>query len=373
MSVNSFTLNISGSFVNLRLGAFAHVRDLQIFNVDSIVSIYQAARQFVLEVSSLVGNLAMPGCHLLAYLVAAIRATNATGQRLLFDRQIVRAQPEEAGVGNLLTIRQGGELLQAHVYANFALDGNRGNLLLDFNAKAGTPVFTFALDGYGFNPALDWAVQLNLERTNLAEGKYIAFQLPACDVRVGEAVEPPSTLIAGEACLLTALDTAKEGLKRLVQTAQGILQHMAANLGIFGQCFFNLWKLVGLVVIADAYPAHGISQPSLGQRIVVQGTQLPQHPVKFARYLFAGVEDAIFECFTNEHLYLPLPQFDVLANGVLAHIANAANVETPTPKITAPKLLLLKLRKLLEHLAGGDSLQRVGSELPTRKRVSIAL
>src|SRR5207245_1280661 len=91
-----------------------------------------------------------------------------------------------------------------------------GGIELIFTGKDGKPLVAFPFDGAGLDLALDLAVQLDLEVTNLGEVQAIPDEFIA-PLWVGEAIIAVATFEPGVACLLAILDATEEGVKGFLQ------------------------------------------------------------------------------------------------------------------------------------------------------------
>src|SRR5688572_4403874 len=142
------------------------------------------------KVLATVADALMPLSDHLAPLGAFWRPLGRSAQTVLGFRQGAFIAAEESGILNVLTRRQRGEVVQAHIHPN-TRHLRRDRHGLSINRKAGEPLARRgAADGQGFDLTNDGAVKFNLDRADLREVQASILQ-PKAQLRVGEAVIPP--------------------------------------------------------------------------------------------------------------------------------------------------------------------------------------
>src|SRR6476620_5694659 len=96
-------------------------------------------------------------------------------------------------------------------------------------------------------------MQANGDAPDLRQTQHTTVQRRAPTILgIGEAVVAARSLKARIAPCLACLYTAKEGLERLLQTTQHLLQDLRVDLGIVGKGGFEVRHFRGLLVVGRA-------------------------------------------------------------------------------------------------------------------------
>ncbi|HEY7021044.1 MAG TPA: hypothetical protein VH349_08005 [Ktedonobacterales bacterium] len=161
---------------------------------------------------------------------------------------------EETWVGNLITRREGGKRLQAHVNAHLLSGLWQGRRFRALTGKADEPLARAAeCDRRRLGRAFDWTVQeyLDLADAMQPQASGLCLQLAAdWDLGIGEAVVAALAPKTGIPWRLACPHTAKEGLKGEVNAYRDVLQHLRLNLGKGGSLHFE--RRQGRLLIVEA-------------------------------------------------------------------------------------------------------------------------
>src|SRR5215475_1380663 len=150
-------------------------------------------------------------------------------------------------VYNLASIRQSGEGSQSHIETDF-FGRHRQRFQLTFDAEHSIPLSSLALDGDGFDPALDWPMRFNLDGAYALQSQFAVVEQFAPVTITGEgdaviATDGAKSRISG---LLTVLNASEERTESLINAAQHILAT-----GEVGErqiaCGADLFQLIGLI------------------------------------------------------------------------------------------------------------------------------
>jgi hypothetical protein len=107
---------------------------------------------------------------------------------------------------------------------------------LKLDGETGIPAPRFPTDGQHFYLANNFTVLLDLEVADFRELQF-AVEFEAA-LRIRETIVAMGSLESRKACSLSTLETTEEGFEGLVETAQGVLQHLAENASdIFSNLF----------------------------------------------------------------------------------------------------------------------------------------
>lgn len=295
-----------------------HALDIQGFKGDQIIVTNKTQCQLMMKVQALV---AAPGVSTLQEahgLSAASPALPSLGDDTLSDRKLALCLAIPAWILDLLSGREHGKRFQAHVNPDLAARlGQR--IGLDLVAREyGIPLACLALEGTGLDRALDRAVQLDLNPTDLGEVEPIVPQRsPGRILGVGEAVVAIVSLESRETQSLTVAATSEESLKRLLQSAQDILKNLRVDLSNIRTIQFQGRELAALIMIVQRNAKALPSCSSLFQRGIVEFTTEIKRLLQALRLLPGWIE-AILEGFA--HL-LPFLRFYVLFQYFQCHAA----------------------------------------------------
>ena len=115
--------------------ASGHAADVQLFDGDQLVAVDDLAGELACIVRSLIGDMLVDALELADGLASAIRPLDAMRHLALCPPQAPLGPLVPAGVGNEVSVAEGGEVFQAHVDADFIMhDGQRLGLVLDAEA-----------------------------------------------------------------------------------------------------------------------------------------------------------------------------------------------------------------------------------------------
>jgi hypothetical protein len=339
--------------------ALAHVAaaqplDVQVFNDDKAILLYQGGGQLVLKVTALVGYSLVQTSYLAAQLSIALAAALVAGTLSLEQGQVLFGLSKPAGILDHLASRQCGKVCQAHIDADSWRVPEGSVYVGQFYLKHDVPVSNLIPleDGH-----LDRAVVGNLAVLEEAHQAHIldvqpaVLELDPITIDVADRLETTAPLEARIARLLTALDAAEEGLKGLVQAAECLLEGRVVAPGSIGVAGTELLELVGLVSVADTDAVFLPGVPSLLESSVVQLTVGLQDAAEGLALVTIGVKA---ESVAQQHLLFLLPptsplRFDVASDCLSRYLSGSPNVVGASPE---GGLTLLEPRELTAEGAG---------------------
>lgn len=225
-----------------------HAANIQILKNDMIVSFYVVIGKLVREVSALVRHLLMRLCQLGSRLGAVFSAFLFTGKRTLDALQVSFFVAQMTRVFPCFAVRVNREVVQAEINAN-DLSGFWQKLFRHFITGEASEPFAGCrkANSDGFDLALNRAMQTKLESSNIFYREIFAIKAPP-RLFERERIICLYILKAWIADFTAAFShSAKEGLKRFVQSFDHILQDLTADLLEFWKCFFNFWQFIFLV------------------------------------------------------------------------------------------------------------------------------
>src|ERR1700681_1157948 len=207
---------------------------------------------------------------------------------------------KESRVVNLLASAESHEVRQANIDPNsFAVGHDR--LWLNLNRKASAP---FARrrspDSQGLDLTLYRAVLLDAHIANLRQPQLAVERKSG--LCIGERVVSEARSKPWEASLLATLFyPAKEVLKRLVQPAQHILQHLTMDQRQVLANRFDLWQVILLVGVPDRFVLKAVGITPLLQSSVVEFAAKAKRPVHAGHLCLARI-DSVLITFSVHHM-----------------------------------------------------------------------
>jgi hypothetical protein len=229
-----------------------HVADLQVFMIHGVVRSHYSERRLMVKVGTLPTYLAMRfGEHFHRFTPAAaslLAARNTPLGELQFAfRLAIPARGKDARA-----VCKSGKRLKPQVYAGLLVGcGQQVNRRIGAG-DTGVPAVDLSRDRDGLGSALKRAVQSNAYAPDLGQTEQITIQdHTAAILWVGEAVITAVSSEAWMARRFSSFHTAEESLKRLIQTAQHILQDLRIDLGILRTSGFGVWQLHRLLLVGS--------------------------------------------------------------------------------------------------------------------------
>src|SRR5882672_8240834 len=212
---------------------------------------HKPSRYLVREILSLITHMRVDALQVSNGLLSVITASLATGNLTLCPPEFGLGFFVVSGVFNLGSVRQRGEGAQAHVKARLFYR-SRQRFRLTFDAEHSIPSSGVALDGDGFDPAFDWAMQFDLDGAYALQSQFAVVEhFAAVTVsRKGDAVVATDRAKSRRTWRLAVLDAVKERIESLINATQHILtaREVGKSQIAIGA---NLFQLIGLIVIVD--------------------------------------------------------------------------------------------------------------------------
>jgi hypothetical protein len=278
--------------------AFAYVgsgktNDIKLLNKDNPMFINQATAQFMVKITALVGNLLVQVANLVAKFSVLATIPLAARAHLLELRQLRFTNPKPPRIINQFTCRQGREIFKTHINPNaFGWRGQRLHVG-QLNHKDSVPVAqAVTLDNYHFDCGI-------LGQGAMLEYSYKPHALnvqPAINkskpviVLIANRLKPTFTFISGVSSFLSALDSAKESAKSLVEFSQGLLNRGVIDKGCVLIKGTNRLKLFILVNVTNTFSVHLPGQTALGQGVVIETSVNLKDALKRLALLFIRIK-----------------------------------------------------------------------------------
>ena len=220
--------------------------------------------------------------------------------------QVLFALSKQPRISNLLTVRKIGKVFKANIYTDYRARVF-GLLELVLNRKANKLVQSIPANSAGLHFTHDLTVKVHSDSSDFGNGKFIVLpnRATSCDrptaLGIGETFVTVTVLEAWETSFLTQFSPAKEALKSFINPFENILQDLGMDFFKFSSFFFNLRKLIRLVVIVEGPANHPVSIPAFLQSSVVEFTAKPESNFKFS-FLSFGREYSKLVGFASFHL-----------------------------------------------------------------------
>ncbi len=246
----------SGAFgIGDGLGSAYHVGDPEVLNADHVVASDELSGCLVVEVSPAIGDLSVTGGNGLAGCPAVGRARLFSGKDPLGGGKSVGRSSCPSGVVDVLSIGSGEKAHDSQINAHCLVSRCQG---LDRDLVSGEhhiPPATFSLDRDRLDPPGNTAVGCYLYMSNSLEVDTGNLRLPLGAVAVFGPLNTVETVggfesrVAGD---LAIPHPAEEGVKSLVEAAQGGLLGGERPLGDVGPECSDLGELRRLSVVGNA-------------------------------------------------------------------------------------------------------------------------
>src|SRR5262245_59134379 len=165
-----------------------------------------------------------------------------------------------------------------------------GGCGIKLDRKAGEPFpGGGATQGQRLDPPDQLPVQLDLECPDLRDVQAPILQGKA-ELGIREAVVAALPFKAGIAGFLPRFHAAEEGLKRLVETSQDLLQHLRINLGKLRRCRLQTRQFSLLGVLRDGHALPTVGRFPLFQASVIQQPAQLQGLVESTTLRLSGIQ-----------------------------------------------------------------------------------
>lgn len=228
--------------------------DVQIFDGDKAVSVYDLSRFLVVEVPSLIANVVIPALQQQKGLTLSVRVFRAAANTPLESFQFGLSVPEPSRVLYGAAVACGSKGSNPNVNADRVwIKGQRLGITL--HAKQRIPASRFPLNREGLDCAFKRTVQLDPDVADFREPDFVSLQrvpnLPKCNAVIA-CLRSESWV----AWLLSILRSSKECTKGEVDALQYILKHVSVYVRNIFSRTFNLRQLKGLIEVRDRRAYH---------------------------------------------------------------------------------------------------------------------
>ncbi len=311
----------------LRRGTAAQVGRLDRFHVDHVVLTDQRERAGVMKVGALAPHMLMLFGEQLHRLLAAAAALLPFGYPLLRFLHLALGCAGVPGMLNELPVRRDEEHLQPHVDAGrFASEGQwlGGHL---GTREADVPPIRLLGDGDGLGSPVERPGPADSKAPDRAEDQLPILQAGAsAELVVGEGVVAVLALEPGKARLFSMRQAAEEGLVRLLEAGQHVLQDMAMDAGVLWHLRAQGFQLGFLLIAREADVAALPGGDALFQGGGRERAAAPQDALKLA--LLGGRRPQLL-LLRLAHARLTQGYFSLLCRSCRARYCRSAQISSP--------------------------------------------
>jgi len=257
-----------------------HPVNRQILDRDQIKLVDDAATVLVGEVAPSPARSLMYACHDLAPLGAFWRPLLLLAEAALRLGECVFFASEEAWVGDLLPVTEGGEGLQPHVNADLLPRLKQGRWLGALTGETDVPFARAApADRRRLGNTFHWAVQNELDKSNIGDtDALVVYMQPTANrhLREGEAIVAARATKAGIARFFACFAPTEVGLEGQINAHRDVLQYLRVNTCQCGSFGLERWQ--GPLLVVQAYCLLSLlpSHLALGEEMVIQPAALLQ-------------------------------------------------------------------------------------------------
>lgn len=259
------------SIVNtLREHSTRQAFDVQIFNSDQAVVIYDFTRLFVVKVSTLITNVIVKALKQQNRLSSAVRAFLSTVNATLQSSQLRLRGLEVARIFDRASITQRRKRSNPNVDACHVWI-ERQRHWFHVNAKHSKPTTSLALNGQRLDRSLNGPMQFDFNLPNLRQPQSCSAQGVA-DLSKGHAVIATGGSESWIARILPRVHATKEGSESQVNAFQYIFQNIPVYFCNVSAFRFQLRQLERLIEVGNRFSFQSPSITSFLKRSVVQLT-----------------------------------------------------------------------------------------------------
>ena len=247
-------------FVGIREGfcTTAHVGDCQILHNNQVIARNECPGGFVVEVATLVGDLAVPSSGCLSPVPPVVRGTLRPGQPNLRASQTRGRSALPAGVTDVYSVGGGCETSDSQIDSDLPPSAWQ-RINWDVVARQDQrPPPTLAADLNCLDQADDLSVRSDLHLPNPAQIHPVGVGMPTGAVAVFgplHTVEPSAALKSRIPWCRTVFHTSKESVEGAIQSAQRGLLARKRPYRHVGTISPNVLELTGLGAVADGRAA----------------------------------------------------------------------------------------------------------------------
>lgn len=245
---------VSPSGVENRLTQFwvlRHPVDIQVFDRNESVRVYERPRKVVVEIASLIPDVIMEPLKQQDRFEPAVRSFLSTGNTSLQTSQFCLRPAKPSRVFDTSSIAKGRERGQSDVNAD-SVAAKRQWRSLRFYNKQSEPAPRLPFYGKGFNQTHNRTMQIDANPANPRQSQFASFY-GLSDLPKREAVIPSCGAKSGIAWRFAIPNTSKEPLKRRLYALQGVFQHIRVNCTHVLPQRLDFGKLFGLIKIRDRF------------------------------------------------------------------------------------------------------------------------
>ena len=206
-----------------------HALNVEVFNSDEVVFVHEFAGDFMGIVPSLVSDMSVKHLQFSYRFTSAVRTFLSASYFALQASQLLLCLAKVLRWSEELPIRSCDQLANAQIKTDVGPCGFKEDRH-EMNKKAGVVFPGLALDDCGLNVTVNRSVQFDLDVADMLNVKGFIFDADA--VVIGElyGVKPAVAFETGIPWCLPRPHSTKEGLERLVQSAQSALARSSIGL-----------------------------------------------------------------------------------------------------------------------------------------------
>lgn len=260
----------SGIINRLAKPAASQSLNVQIFNSDQAVGVYNLARFLVMKVSALIADVIMPTLKNQHGLTSPIRSLLTSRNTPLQSPQFCLCVSKKARIFNNTTIAQGCERTQPNVYADHA-GSEWERLHVTLNSEDRKPAPRLALNRERLNRSINWPMQFYANPADLRQPQLIPSESMS-DLPKNDAVVSTRRTESRIAWFLAAFNAPEKRLERKVDVLKGAFKHLGVYRCYVFSDLLNVRELDGLVKERDRLTFTQPCVTSLLNRCVVKLT-----------------------------------------------------------------------------------------------------
>ena len=279
-----------------------HKAEGKVLDCHQVVLDNKPGADFMQVIRSLIGNPFVQTGYLTVGFLLAFTSLDLTGDMLLKGLQFRKAFPQPSGIIDQLTGRESSQAFQSNVNADLVTRRGLSRLKIgQFEHQAYIPAVVDQLDNgvLDFCLGRDWSVKthpyfvhiLNVERFAPV---FVLAQLATVPVGILDTVKTVTAFEAGKAGLLSCLQTSKKSSKRLVQSAQEMLQARCVDLSErVWRIMAHISKMRPLCSVAIPHACFPPADNPLFEGSIVDQARLPKQIVQLCSLLGIGAKEVL--------------------------------------------------------------------------------
>ena len=284
--------------VNAAKVIFLHIVDGQIFNNNSIKSIYKFTRFLMSKVLSFPANSFMHTGNYFTSLCSGFSSLLLSGELALNLRKRLFFFTEKTRIFNLFSVRQSSERLKSHINSNSRFNGLLNRNMFNITGKSYNPFPRWCTpDSTGFNCAFGRTMEFDFNTTYFGKLDNIPEKFKS-RLRITKRIISelsPKSWITG---LITRFDAPEESPESKINSHGNVLKNLTVNIIQKRLFFFKCFKRITLIISRKTFLFGFPSSLTLFKQMVVKPTATIKSSFKGCR-LFMCWKNPVFKCLSH--------------------------------------------------------------------------